>query len=533
MSQAFTGAEYVHYLWHLHKAGVIGIDPPPVPDKTPLKEITQEIDTTIWDEQLPKSDEVGEIRVALIDNGANLSHANLPRETCLVDPIDLATHPFGAVYPLPKHGGAAQPSDAATDPAFREERVKHFAGVGALVKCLGLLDIFKDGPRRVVRLLERLADETDIEGVRRQLSSYDQEFARHGTLTAGVIGARAPTTAGSDALAYFGADPMCRIVPINTPFSPGFRELCLALLYARLKGADLICMPRGATPPEAMQPSPEEDPEDGDGAEEEGVEARSARGRPGSRNRTNDPRLSRLTRRDDPFRALFEHLLVAISRDIPVVLAGGNDGRGDLAYPASLASPVGAGAGKNGIIAVGAVNGGDHRASYSSGWQDPRLTVYAPSDDEEQLHAEDRRFDGLGDRPNDHNLGAVEGSSDRYVGWTVLSTDVPGLFGESIGDVVVFGKPGRPARSSLYAAFGGTSAAAAIVTGVLALALRQIRIDAKTQGGGAVSPTDASRVSSVELKALLRSTGRRTCEDAVRVVDARALLRNIRPIDGQ
>ncbi|MEM9766061.1 MAG: hypothetical protein AAF968_26845, partial [Pseudomonadota bacterium] len=97
------------------------------------------------------------------------------------------------------------------------------------------------------------------------------------------------------------------------------------------------------------------------------------------------------------------------------------------------------------------------------------------------------------------------------------STDVPGAFGGNAEEVVAFGNPGRPTEGSLYASFGGTSAAVAIAAGVVSLAIREYRI---AQSAPTLAP------DPIVLKQQLYNTARQT-DDCLRIVNATALLSNI------
>lgn len=436
---ALSGFELVHYLWHLHFANVIKITPEPVFSKDPVGPVT--VDPFIWKDQqrgapIP-------VRVALIDNGVTQRHANLPnrdekdRPRCLVDPLDLATHPYGATYDYD-----VTDDDRNSPVVGVENNVQHFADLEPTIEKYGLDTISE--------LADLLSSLRNNEGVSRKVLSYDRDFPRHGTLTAGVIGGRRAATSSTGAIEYYGADPFCEIVPINTSFSPSYGSVNKALIYALKKGAEVICMPRGLVMPS------------------------------GPADAGNNPaRRSRLTELPDPNAVVFEKLLLHVAKHVPVVLASGNDALPGMAYPASLETH------QNPLITVGAMNGKRIRSSYSSG--DP--TIYAPSDDGERLDQEDVRLDGFGDRLSSHNISVTTRSSSSprrvnssretpYCGWTILSTDIPGAYGATSGP---FGphesEVEDPTESSLYASFGGTSAACALVAGIVSLMQRQYKLE--------------------------------------------------------
>ena len=199
-------------------------------------------------------------------------------------------------------------------------------------------------------------------------------------------------------------------------------------------------------------------------------------------------------------KALFEDLLIRIAAHVPVILAAGNSGRGALEYPASLATPG------NGLITVGAVNSHGHVSSYSSG-QTSGPTVFAPSDDAEEISAHHMRHFDLSWRARRLDLAAFDGSEGRdnlYSPYGVLSTDIPGQYGyDSASSADLDLTEGRPAPATvaertrqeslpraLYTLFGGTSAASAIAGGVVSL----------------IRASPAGRMKSgAEIKALLRS----------------------------
>lgn len=499
---AYEGTEYVHYLWHLDHAEVIDIDPEPSTGRFDPPE-TVTINTPIWSEQVSsvggEIENLPEVTVALIDNGCSLTHPNLPADPaldlrldadaaadtpqppfgyCLRDPIDLATHPYGATYFEKKADASGrntrQVPQGRTLGGVKEAEVAHFAGLSEALRGIGI-DIDAGAPSDENGLEERLslrnlvAELETSKGVRREIQSYDQDFARHGTLAAGVIGGRPTRLAKSgeaeaDTIGYFGADPFCRIVPINTSFEPGLGSLIRALLYAVLQGVDVICMPRGV---------------------DEVERRRTSDGKPVDESR--DPRASRLTSGDDPDRALFEWLLRKIGQRVPVVLASGNSGYAKPEYPAVLATP------HSDLISVGAVNGRSALSSYSSGRADDEVdgatppTLHAPSDDAEALREADLRWDPDGQRAEDHNLKLFKYPPDYkgpvetpFVGWAVLSTDIPGAYGAESGPFSSFERsPANPSVSSLYASFGGTSAACCLVAGIVALMQRQFRLKTK------------------------------------------------------
>lgn len=165
-----------------------------------------------------------------------------------------------------------------------------------------------------------------------------------------------------------------------------------------------------------------------------------------------DARASTDTLDDSSSFSRIESLLTNIAKEMPVVCAAGNGGFDELSFPASLSM----------TIAVGAVNELGWRSTYSQ--YGSGLDVVAPSSDAELLNrdqnrvrlsrktAKERRFTG---DPNSERLGY----------WGIVSTDNHGEWGY----VGLVGEPGNftPQKGELR--FGGTSAAAAQVAGVVAL----------------------------------------------------------------
>ena len=278
-------------------------------------------------------------------------------------------------------------------------------------------------------------------------------FSGHGTAIAGLIGARpamvsraaAHLDAGDDpllSLPYCGVDPTCEIVPVSTNFDDDPEQLILAFLYADLVKADVIVLPRGI--PDPFRRAPELFAMD-----------------------LGNATLGDLVQPcpvSDRDRALWEELaelIVKLSLRRPIICAAGNDNEDDGIYPASLASD------HNGVIAVGAVNAKGWPCSFSpvSG-----LTLWAPSSDgtrfdsaEVRLDMRQPRYDQLGIPANTHN--------DRFSALQIISTDVPGQGGYAASP---YDGPepddGLREYGSYFCRFGGTSAACAIVAGLLSLA---------------------------------------------------------------
>ena len=431
-------SEYAHYLWHLHDAGVITLELADGGD-LPRYEVTG----SVWDDLY--DDDVDPSLVAMIDNGCSSQHPYLPPVADaggMVEGIDFATHDFGAIIrPL---GAAGNAEDCTTD---REGRRNHFNAANTadpqFWQRINDFDQATDisGVSDIIDALEKFA------GVVRSVTTYAEDLPTHGTLLAGVVGARAPAMMPeecAEAIAYFGADPRCRLLPLNTSFRPEFIGLIHALLYAVGMGADVICIPRAIYKP-------------------------TAKGNKIDPHRPKDKRASRID--TDPVvkehAEVFESLLLEIAARVPVIIAAGNNGfKSEMVYPASLAGP------DNALISVGAINGKRRLSSYTN---TRNVTVYAPSDDAPVWTRRELRLDPKGRTMHDHVVTQAESEPEDagdYSTWGVLSTDVPGAFGAEDGGVSTIEEMANSSpimQRSQFASFGGTSAASGIVAGVVSL----------------------------------------------------------------
>jgi hypothetical protein len=172
-----------------------------------------------------------------------------------------------------------------------------------------------------------------------------------------------------------------------------------------------------------------------------------------------------------------DEAIKAVSKQIPIVCAAGNQGQPFLVHPARLAKN------NNGVIAIGAINALGHIASYSN--YGPNLTATAPSSDSETYTKYMHRFDV--DNPANYaffkaNAQKLKAASDEYSSWKVLSAAwykpnelEPNVDHESQPgagvDQYYVGEPYREAE--MFRMFGGTSASSAIAAGVLAHILMQ------------------------------------------------------------
>ncbi len=437
-------SDYAHYLWHLHDAGVITLA---LEGNEGLPQYT--VNGSVWDDLY--DDAVPSSLVALIDNGCTLKHPYLPpvgddpAAGGMIDGPDFATHDFGAITrPLVSDADAAGPADCTPE---REGSLNHFGAANAADQGFWpRIDGF-DQATSIPGLNDIIDSLKNTNGVVRSVTSYADDLATHGTLLSGVVGARMPAKIAPDSantIAYFGADPRCRMLPLNTSFRPEFIGLIHALLYAVGMGADVICIPRAIYLPQA-----------GDGVVDP--------------HRPNDRRATRID--TDPVllqhAAIFEALLLQIAERVPMVIAAGNNGfKREMVYPASLADET------NSLITVGAINSRQKLSSYTN---TKEVTVYAPSDDAQVWTREELRLDPAGRTLHDHVLTQAESEppdQGDYSTWGVLSTDVPGAFGAEDGGMSTIEQSkynASIAQRSQFAPFGGTSAASGIVAGVVSL----------------------------------------------------------------
>ncbi|WP_349370302.1 S8 family serine peptidase [Salinarimonas sp.] len=456
-SAAASVEEAYDGLWHLVAVGVLELDDD---DGGPCPRVLR----TVWDTiaEAARTDTASPARVALIDVGVGEGHPDLG-SVAGAEAIDLATHPAGARY---------RPDDAEPEGKTADEGRKadsFFAALGG--------DLTRFGPltqaqtERLGAIVSRLRH---APGTRRRTAFYDRAFPAHGTAAAGlIVGDPGLGTEREAGIAYAGVDPYSRLIPIKTAFDPDPESLVAALLYAEAMRADVIVVPREFPDPLL---APMVSLPDAGGSGDACARKRAALH--GSKPEDD------LDAGRDPDWELLRRLLVAISRTIPIVAAAGNSGESQLVYPASLAEIEGAG-----IIAVGAVSAYGYRAGYSNGGP---VTVYAPSDDSEVLDRRQARLDPEGATQPPEIRAAGAATTVPFSRRTIVATDLPGDWGYA-GDARAF--PGGADRGGLYAAFGGTSAATAIVGGVVALMARAARI----AGGPLDGPT---------AKRILRETGR-------------------------
>jgi len=511
MSASYKGQgrecyDWYHYLWHLIAIRAVKAAAPAPADGK------YAIEPDAWSKLnldvgvLPGEGEV----IALIDTGVNDKHPNLAGR--ILPAVDFASHPYGMVFadraaPGPLTVPAAPPpppdSPAVTpDPLSKIDKTMT-RGLEAV-----LADSLIDDARwNAAQVLAADPLQSDVverlragRGVKRSLTSASRRrYGAHGTACAGLLAGAppaAPAPSGPQNLAggvdpvegvapalcvddpdpdtgpipYWGVAPGAKVLPIVVSAEPTAEQLILAFLYAWDQGVSVIHFPREAPDPSR---APHYKPGYGGTRYEDGAAEQAAW-------------------------TFFQRLLKVVSDHIPVVCAAGNDGVNHLIYPASEADS------SNGIIAVGSVTYRGRRASYSnydgsSGTL--RVTIAAPSDDAEVYTRHQMRLDreSPGWREHDHFVHADKNGVDwvEYAPQALLTTDVPGPSGYAGGNFGALDPDVQPAndRPALYALFGGTSGASAIVAG--AVALRQSQA-LKTAG---------ARRTGVQIKADLVNSG--------------------------
>ena len=467
-----------YYLWHLVALGVIDADFGPAGSDGLPRLDAPTITGTVWDrivEEFPEA--TSPARVAMIDIGIASDHPNLATRIDLEKSIDLVSHP---------HGAKLAPLDGAT-PFDPEGTAQHFAGISVAGLDMSALDA-----------AERAYLDAEIEllshskGVVRRLYNNEGAFASHGTAVAGlVVGEPAVELAGAgvsditilhddtaepipgtnrNLLPYFGVDPFSQLVSIKTAFEQDPNHFIAAFLYAWKCSPDVILLPRGIPDPVrgrlAPKPELEEDLGDPRNWERADLYARLEEATPAG----SEVRPHAVGRRapSETAWSTLEKLVIAISKQVPMICAAGNDGESQLIYPARLA------ASNNGIVAVGAITPRGYRSGYSN--YGTGLTLVAPSDDGEVYNRHQMRIDRTDPLVDEHFYYTGGGVEIPYSEFSLLTTDVPGAFGyvEGAEPYSLIAPPlDNPGiGGGYYTSFGGTSGAAALVAGVTALLAR-------------------------------------------------------------
>lgn len=497
-----------YYLWHLTALGVIDADYGPAPlvlpdlDESAVRAVADPaIGATVWD-TIAAAGPVHPARVALIDVGVSRDHPNLATRIDLEASLDLTTHRYGA---------RVEPILDTTTSFDREERQAFFAGLD--IAPLGSLGLSNDDHD----YLNDIAGEyAASEGVVRRLYSPESLFASHGTCCAGLIVGEPAVASESggevlpveeafgdddlpgpstnrNVLPYFGVDPFSTLISIRTSFEDDVRQFIAAFLYAYHQNVDVIVIPRGFPDPKRSRVEPKNelkaDLESWKNQDVADLFARIAVAEQGGAEL--EPKLAQKGSNSDRGWRILKRLIIGISKRIPIVCAAGNSGESQLIYPANLASD------NNGIIAVGAVTVEGFRSGYSNYGEG--LTVVSPADDGEVFNRHQLRVDTLFPFAAQHDNGGFRMPAYRYSHFSLLTTDLSGVFGYDQGadpwsSIVPFSaNPG--VGGGYYTTFGGTSGASAQIGGICALIQRAH----KSQNGA------AARLTGPQVKAILQA----------------------------
>lgn len=396
----------------------------------------------------------------------------------------------------------------ATHPNLRNSINTQLAVDLGLETLVGAADIKTKSPADLATDIR--ARVQDIANGPTKLSSV--VHGRHGTAMAGLLAGQPsmealyrpellPEHSGPPALSdneapmpmplpFVGMDPFAEIVPIGISANPNPFEVFAALAYAEAVQATLVVMAIDVPTPFAMDNMnyPADFPPDPGGDIPSGLWPASA---------ASDECKS--GRYDIDFWHVLSQEFVAVSQRRPVICAAGNRAT-DSCYPARLANQAG-----NGIISVGAVNADGKWTTYS-----PRdVTVSGPSGDGEANDQDYLRLDPFGTNADEDErepyFDAPAGVVEDLPVQDIVTTDVPGWagynaseferaeLGDENGDGVMVtiadfnpmdpevaryhallsargDMPVQMDFASLYCRFNGTSAASAIVGGLVSLA---------------------------------------------------------------
>jgi subtilisin family serine protease len=458
-----TKTKQSYYLWHLAALGVLSVDG-----------ASDTIRDTLWD-RLAAAGVVVPSTVVMIDVGCSFDHPNLRGRLDEAASIDFTAGAQG------------------------QRLAKHITGHNSASNFnrLNIEPLWLDGLNtQDVMLFEEVVQHLKATcGQTRTAGDVEARFASHGTSVAGLIvgGPEIQQDAKSahspGVIPYFGVDPFSRLISVRTGFDDDPLQFIAALLYAWTKAPDVIVMPRGLPDPTEGAVSFKDDLK-ADLESWSSSEAADILHRIDTLKNTTASPLDTQSPQHGPTQArlwlVVKALFVAISKHIPIVCAAGNAGESQLLYPAKLAT------GENGIIAVGAIAGSGYRSAYANygDW----LTLVAPSDDMTVFNR-----DQLRDTPETAAKRAPLRSADTQVvpfsPLGLLSTDIGGVFGYDAGHDTETKTP----QSGFYTQFGGTSGAAALVAGVIALVRRAERLESKTEV-----------MDGTDIRALLISTARKT-----------------------
>ncbi|MFN7023016.1 MAG: S8 family serine peptidase [Pseudorhizobium sp.] len=497
--------ESYYYLWHLAALKVIDADFGPAPTTTPnpdipaIREVCRPtVKSTVWD-QIAAAGTVAPANVALIDVGICPDHPNLKTRLDQNRSIDLASHPFGART-------IAQYDEL--DPYGPEQQESFFAGLD--LTDLGDLGLSNDDREYFDSLAAELAASR---GCVRRLINPETLFSAHGTACAGLIagepaaiasgtgevsnpealfadaGPEAEPNKNRNVLPYFGVDPFSRLISIRTSFDADPAQFICAFLYAYHQQADVIVLPRGLPDPEHVRLEPKAELTTDAGLYQNRLTGDLVRrlSLVGEAEEL-DPKSPQPAESGRRLWRILRHVILGVSRKIPIVCASGNSGESQLIYPAKLAEE------DNGIIAVGSVTVEGFRSGYSN--YGDRLTVVAPSDDQEVINRHQLRVDRQSPFHARHVHVAGRSKEYPYSNLGLLTTDLPGSWGYERGDDPWSSVPfedNRGIGGGYYTNFGGTSGASALIGGICSLVQRAH----KTRHG------QSTRLDGVAVKALL------------------------------
>jgi hypothetical protein len=469
-----------YYLWHLWALGVLRAERV---DGSPCPKIVG----TLWDD-LVGAKAHHATTISMIDVGVGHNHPNL-MQVDMDRAIDLVTHRYGARRRPVVADGDLHPEEEL--PFFRDLSIES-------------LDLHLFSKDEQAALDSFVDDLRKSKGVVRMAETLDAALPSHGTAVAGLAvgdpgfvftgdsgivepvslqnvlkeGAKGRSLSIRDnVVPYFGVDPFSKLVPIKTSFDEDPRPLMAALLYAYQIGSDVILLPRDIP-----------DPTSGILPVKEELNPRKFQSSSASKATSRDGSATQ----DDW--TILRKLLISVSKEIPIVCAAGNSGESQLIYPAYLAGDDE----PNGIIAVGAVNALGRRAGYSN--YGKGLTVVAPSNDGEIYNRHQARIDWGNPATNLHQYGLGSHQEIPYSHCTIATTDLPGAWGYAGGSVPYVANlppennPGF--AGGYYTGFGGTSAAAGLAAGVVALMSRAYKACAEP----------SARLTGIEVKDILRKT---------------------------
>ncbi len=495
------------YLWHLAALGVINVQLPSLKEakkkskkKSSVHDHCPEITDTLWDRLCAFKGSGSKSRVALIDVGSSQEHPNLKGQVSAEDSIDLAAHPYGAKM------NSLRLSDA--NRVAGETATRFFSELD--ISGLNLPGVDDKDRKFFESYVENLINAS---GVIRSFGEIEERFSSHGTAIAGLIVGKPETVPEEEKLCllteskkrhdrqilpYFGVDPFSSLISIRTSFDNDPFQFLTALLYAWMKKADVIVLPRGLPDPIESPVEGRNDllasPESWEDREKLDLYERIKDLK--KRSPLPDPKAPLMSATEIRVWRIVKQLILEISKSIPIVCAAGNEGESQMIYPANLAER------DNGIIAVGAVTAEGYRSGYSN--YGDGLTLVAPSDDMEVHNRYQVRVDMNSPEAKEGLIPVAKTAMEvplSYLG--LLSTDLPGQYGYD-GDGGGGSWPGeddsdkeRPSDNGYYTMFGGTSGATALVGGVIALLRRAERVR---------DPKGRNLRDGIEMKELLQKT---------------------------